>query len=776
MEKYEIDIEKININCYKEDFNFQTTEELPTSKEIIGQNRAVKSIDFGLNMKKKGYNIFLTGESGTGRNSYLQSVTREKAKKEESPSDWVYVYNFKKPDSPIALELPTGKARPFAKDIKKLINMLKKEITNAFFSKEYENDKNTLLDTYEENYDNIVEEINSIAESYGFMFNRVEEDRVVSVPTRRGKAMSEAQLNRLNPREIEEIKEKSGKLNVETVEMFNKLRVLREELDEKIGKLNKNTVNKLISSNMEEIKIRYPNEKVRKYLFNLEEDISENIESIKSTLEPTEGTIMDIVQGKGDGSFLDRYKVNIFLENKKNIGAPVIIERNPTYYNLLGAIEYTNEMGAMKTDFTKIKPGAIHQSNGGYLILQGKDLLNNPFSYSALKRALLTGTIEIETLERQLGYVVTSTLKPEAIPLDVKVVIVGDAYTYYALYEYDEDFRKLFKVLAEFDVEMERNKETVEKMTRFIATRCRLKELLHFSKEAVCKVIEYSSRLADDQNKLSSKFNSIVEIIDEASYWAESNNKTIVDELDVKEALNEKNYRNNMYEEKVLEMFKSEDYILDVDGEKVGEINGLAVIGIGEYIFGKPSKITVSTYAGKAGIINIEREAKTSGKIHDKGVMIISGYLGSKFAQKKPFGLIASVVFEQQYSGIDGDSASSTELYAILSSISGVAIKQNIAVTGSVNQRGEIQPIGGVNQKIEGFYKVCKLKGFTGKQGVMIPHQNVKNLMLDEEIKTSIKEGEFHIYSVKTIDEGIEVLTGKESGEIYKLIEEKLDI
>jgi lon-related putative ATP-dependent protease len=443
----------------------------------------------------------------------------------------------------------------------------------------------------------------------------------------------------------------------------------------------------------------------------------------------------------------------------------VVYETNPTYNNLLGNIEYENEMGVLKTNFTKIKPGSLHAANGGYLIMNVRDILENIYTWKGMMRSLQNDEIKIESMQSMMGYPVTSALKPEAIPLDIKVILIGDPRTYSTLYSYDEQFSKLFKIRADFDIEMDRTKDNVMKMQSFIATHCEKENLRHFTREAVCKVVEHSSRIADSQKKLSSRFNQIVEILYEADAWAEQDGSDRVQLKHIEKTIQEKIYRNNMYEEKTLEYFEDEIYLLDVQGEKVGEINGLAVVGAGEYSFGKPSKITVSTYRGKSGLINIEREARTSGKIHDKGVMIINGYLGYKYAQEKPLALSASIVFEQLYSGIDGDSASSTELYAIMSSLSGKPIKQGIAVTGSVNQRGLVQPIGGVNQKIEGFYKVCKIKGLTGDQGVIIPKQNVNDLMLNEEVINAVKEGKFHIYAIEKIEEGIEILTGIPAGE-----------
>ena len=763
IEKYKISLEDLEHRCNESALRFKTTEELEPLNEIIGQDRALEALDFGLNVKKKGYNIFVTGSSGTGRSSYVKFITAERSKDESISADWIYVYNFKNPHSPISLRLPKGEGKLFVEDINDTMKNLKKEIKNTFSSKEYENLKSKLMDAYDNEYEEIMSEIDKKAEKHGFQFDRLEDNTIISVPIKNDEPLTEEELNALSQEELDDLKERNNTLNLDTVELFNTLRLIGETLEENIVTLDKETGSKLVKRYIDKLISDFDIDEVKDYLTSLHEDIISNISEIRKNGETKKDDLFGILEVSKEDIF-DRYKVNLFMDNSEKTEAPVIFEANPTYYNLIGSIEYTNEMGVMKTDFTQIKPGALHMANGGYLIIQAKDLLMNGFAWEALKRAIITDEINIETLERQLGYVVTSTLKPEPIPLDLKVILIGDYDTYSILYNYDEDFKKLFKVMADFDMEMKKNDENLIKMARFIATHCKKEDLNHFDKEAVCKVLEYSSRLAENKNKLSSQFNQIVEIIYEADYWSKKRNAQLVTCEDVIEALGRKMFRNNKYEEKILEMFENEEYLLDVKGSKIGEINGLAVVGTGEYDFGKPSKITVSTYAGKYGIINIEREAKTSGNIHDKGVMIIAGYLGEKYGKRRPLGLTASVVFEQLYSGVDGDSASSTELYAIISSISEVAIKQNIAVTGSVNQRGEIQPIGGVNEKIEGFYKVCKLKGLVGDQGVMIPHQNVKNLMLNEEVIEAVKSGKFHIYSVKTIDEGIEVLTDRKAG------------
>jgi lon-related putative ATP-dependent protease len=765
-ERVKVPLEKLKNKCGIECFKFDSTADLTPLQGIIGQERASNALDFGLSIKKKGYNIFVSGQSGTGRNSYVKLIADEKASKKKVPDDWVYVYNFKNPHSPLALNLKPGQGKKLVKAMEDAITKLKKEIENAFTSKEYENMKNALLQQYQSISQDIINELNKVAEQHDFRFAHTEKG-LVNMPLKEGKPMSEVDYSNLSPEEFGELRERSNKLSLDSVDVFNKLRELEENFREKLKELDIETASKVVDFHIEKLKMRFNyNDNIIEYFNMLVKDIVENIDKFKKDKDSDENNPFAMFQLKSSEAFFDRYNVNLFIDNSEKKCAPVIIEANPTYYNLVGSVEYRNEMGVMKTDFTQIKPGALHEANGGYLILQAKDVLVNTFAWNGLKRVLTTGEINIEGLGKQLGYVVTTSLKPQPIPVNLKIILIGDPYTYYMLYNYDEQFKKLFKIMSDFDIEMSRDEENILKMARFIATHCEKEDLRHFDKEAVGEVIEYSSRLASNQNKLSSRFNQIVELLYEADGWAEVDGSNIVGLKHIEKAISEKIFRNNKYEEKVLEMFDEGDYLLDVDGEKIGEINGLAVTGTGEYRFGKPSKITVSTYRGKAGIINIEREAKTSGKIHDKGVMIISGYLGHKYAQEKPLALSASIVFEQLYSGVDGDSASSTELYAILSSISKAPIRQDIAVTGSVNQRGQIQPIGGANEKIEGFFKVCKLKGLTGEQGVMIPHQNVKNLMLKDEVIRAVEEGKFHIYAVKTIDEGLEILTGVPAGQM----------
>jgi lon-related putative ATP-dependent protease len=764
MEQHRLSWQQLNHFCSTEKFSFNTTEELEPLKGIIGQDRAAKAVLFGLKMNKKGYNIYISGISGTGRSSYSQSIVREQSEKMSPPQDWVYVYNFKNPDKPKALGMEAGVGKQFKKDIENMIEQIRKEIITAFRSNEYETKKNELIKEYQQKNQEMVKALNEKAQEYAFIFKETEHG-LMTIPLMEERPMTQEEYENLSMEEIEEIRDKSNDLSLQTFELFNDIRELEETLRQNVKKLDEKTGYDVINYYIKKLLNRYNHRQViREYINDLEKDVVENIQRFRKTEDNQEKTPSFFLRRSSEDNFQLRYKVNLFVNNSEAENAPIINETNPTLYNLIGAIEYKNEMGVLKTDFMQIKPGALHMANGGFLLLHTREILMQPYSWDALKRALKTGEINIENLSQQLGLAVTSTLKPEPIPLDLKVILIGDAYTYSLLFQYDEDFKKLFKIMADFDTEMERSEENTNKMAQFIATHCKEQDLKPFERSAVCRVIQYSSRLADNQYKLTSRFSQVVEILYEADAWAQMEDASVVKLEHVEKAIEGKIFRNNKYEEKLNELFEEGTLLMDVTGETVGQINGLVVMGTGEHSFGKPTRITVSTYRGKAGIINIEREVAKSGSIHSKGVYVLSGYLGSKYAQDQPISLTASISFEQNYSMIDGDSASSTELYGILSSIAHVPIKQSIAVTGSVNQKGEIQPIGGVNEKIEGYFDVCRLMGFTGEQGVIIPKQNIRNLMLKDEVIDAVREGTFHIYAIGHVEEGIEILTGIPAG------------
>lgn len=778
IDKYKVSIEDLKCKDVLENLDFKTTKEITPVKDIIGQNRAVQAIEFGLKMKQKGYNIYVAGASGVGRTRYTYNLIKKNLKSNRNLKDWVYVNNFKNANEPVSLSFKPGEGKVFKKDIEDIIDKLKNEVTKIFNSKEYEYHSRILMSELETNIENIIKELNEFARPRGFKFQATDKG-LMSIPIKEnGELMQESELGNLTAIEVQTIREEGLKLNQDSKDYIDKIKMCEEVYKNKLKELDKTVGKSLVSFYEQYLINKYGNdEKIKKYIDDLCIDIVTNIDKFKEEdgdNRQNPMAMLGIMSTKNQDKFFNRYKVNLFIDNSECNQCKIISESNPTYYNLVGCIEYKNEIGALTTSFMEIKPGALHKANGGYLILNVKDLLSNPFSWDCLKRALKTGTISIESLNKQFGYLVTSTLKPEPIELDIKIILIGDNYLYSMLYAYEEDFRNLFKIMADFDIEIDKNQENIYKTTQLIASKCEEENLKHFTKEAVEKLIEYSTRVSDSKDKLTARFNKILDIIYEADAISDENQEYITG-IDVKNAIEQKRYRNNKYEEKLNEMFKDGTLLIDIDGEKVGQINGLAVMGTGEYSFGKPSKITASTYNGRSGVINIEREIKQSGSIHDKGVLILSGYLGSRYGKEKPLSITTSITFEQNYSGVDGDSASSTELYAIISSIANIPIKQYIAVTGSVSQKGEIQPIGGINEKIEGFFDVCKIKGFTGNQGVMMPIQNVKNLLLKDEVVEAIKEGKFNIYAIKSIEEGLEILTGKSMKEIDKLVNENLD-
>lgn len=778
IDKYKVSVEELKGSFSLGEMDFNTTQDIVPIREIIGQDRAVQAIKFGLKMKQQGYNIYVAGVSGIGRNSNTKSLIRSNSQVNRDLKDWLYVYNFKNANEPIALCFKAGEGKLFKKDVDDIVEKLKDEIPKIFTSKEYEYHNRLLMSELENNIQQIIEELNEFAKPTGFKF-QITERGLMSVPMKEdGTLMREEELGNFTADEIRELRERGIKVNQDSKDYIDRIKMCEDLYKEKSGELDKNVGRSLVGFYGQYLLSKYgEDEKVNKYINELCNDIVNNISKFKKDNDSGQQNAMamlGLMSPKNDSKIFNKYKINLFIDNSECKECKIIEENNPTYYNLTGSIEYKNEIGALTTSLMEIKPGALHKANGGYLILNVKDVLSNPFSWDCLKRTLKTGKITIESLNKQYGYVVTSTLKPEPIDLDIKVILIGDNYYYSVLYTYEEDFRNLFKVMADFDIEIEKNESNIYKTIQLVATKCNESNLKHFDKSALERLIEYSTRMSDSKDKLTARFNKVVDIVYEADAVSDDS-KPYVTKEDVDNAISQKKYRSNKYEEKLNEMFEDGTLLIDIDGEKVGQINGLAVMGTGEYSFGKPSKITASTYKGRSGVINVEREIKKSGSIHDKGVLILSGYLGARYGKEKPLSISTSITFEQNYNGIDGDSASSTELYAIISSIADIPISQSIAVTGSVSQKGEIQPIGGINEKIEGFYDVCKIKGFTGNQGVMMPIQNIKNLLLKDEVIQSVKEGNFHIYAISTIEEGLEILTGKTMDEIDKLVNEQLE-
>lgn len=766
MDKWRLKTEQLRKICDCSIFPFASTAEILPLEGIIGQERAVRALEFGLKIHKHGYNIFIVGVTGTGRNSYAKSLVNKVAAAGEKPLDWCYFYNFDNPDQPKAVSFSPGQAAEFEHDLREALIRVREEIPRTLEAEEHQKAKTVLLQKLQNQQNDVQCYINKTAKELGFALKSSEKGLVTIPLNHEGKPMEEEEYESLPPEENEVIENNSKKLNYLILDAFKNLREYERKIETEIEELERNTIFQQICELFGGLVEKYAdNPGALAYLENIKQDLIKNAQEFKAK-EQKSGLELLLLKDVPTKDSFQKYRVNVLINNEKTNGAPVVFEANPTFYNLLGRIEYENQMGVLTTDFMKIKPGCLHQANGGYLLLRCRDVLSNPFAWDALKRTLKTGEIQMESLRDQVGLIATSSLRPEPIPLNVKVIMIGSYKEYSLLYHYDEDFRKLFKIMVDFDVEMDRNEEHMYKLARFISDHCEKENIRHFTKEAVGQIVEYSSRLAESQEKLSTRFNELVEIIYEADTWAGLDNVPLVTPEHVKKAIREKNYRSNKSEKKIQEMIAEGVILIDTDKKVIGQINGLAVLDTGEYTFGKPTRITVNTFLGRKGIINIEREVKLSGAIHDKGVLILAGYLGERFGKNCPLSFSASICFEQLYSGIDGDSASCAELYALLSSLAQVPLHQGIAVTGSVNQKGFIQPIGGVNQKVEGFFQVCKAKGLNGEQGVIIPEQNVINLMLDDEVVEAVREGRFHIYAVKTLEEGLEILTGMPAGQM----------
>ena len=755
----ELKPEELASFCDPAGFEFETTETVVPLEGIVGQERAVRAMEFGLSIKRHGYNIFMTGLTGTGKISYAQALINKAARTEAVPDDWCYVHNFESPGHPVALRLPCGQGTRFKKDMAELVESLKLEIPKALDADDYERQKTTLFKEFQEIRGELLEELTRTAAEQGFILRRASTG-FVSIPLIDGKEVSTEEYEALPQVVKEELESKSAEIQFKALQVMRRIQNAELSMKEKVKELEIKIGLFAVGFLIEELKERY-GEPLAGYLNAVQEDILENLDEFRGG-EEEETLPFSWMRSKGDPGF--KYRVNLAVDNKDTVGAPVIVETNPTYYNLVGRVEYENRMGMATTDYGMIKAGSLLRANGGYLILQTREVLTNPGAWEGLKRVLKAREACLENLGEQFGLLAMSTLRPQAIPVNLKVILIGNPYLYQLLYHLDEDFRKLFKIKADFDTEMDLSRHNMTRMASFIVTHCQREGLRHFDRTAVARIVEHSSRLADHQQKLSTRFNELVEIIYESDAWAELTGASLVNSEHVRQAILEKGYRSDKYEQKLQELLAEGKILLDLEGQRVGQVNGLSVQNSGDYVFARPSRITAVTYLGRRGIVNVEREIRLSGQIHDKGVLTLGGYLASKFAQSFPLSLSASITFEQLYAGVEGDSASSAELYALLSSLAELPIRQDLAVTGSVNQWGEIQPVGGVTYKIEGFFKACKIKGLTGSQGVIIPVQNVNNLNVSEDVIEAVRAGQFHIYPVASVEEGLEILTGVPTG------------
>ena len=761
----ELDYEQTRRKCPQDFITCKATSELNPLTEIIGQDRALKALQFGLDIKEEGFNVYVAGLPGTGKKTAIMTFLEKKAKEMPVPPDYCYVYNFEDSQKPNALRLPPGKGSEFVKDMEKFVEEMKKAIIAAFESEDYATRREDTLGQYEEKKQELMRELNQKAQEAGFVLQRSQIGMVI-VPVINGQIINEQQFGILPQSVRDEIQDRRKKLQDELRTAFRQFRDIDRDAEAEVEKFNKEVANYALDPLLDSLKEDYGEiTECDAYLDSVKKDILANLSSMLGAQQEQQDNPFAAMMGRAQEDPTERYVVNLIVDNSKLEGAPVVMEMNPGHDKLFGLTEKEARFGALITNYTMIRGGSAHEANGGFLVIPIEELARNPGSYEALKRTILDQKLEIEELAARLGYISTRSLRPEPIPFTAKVILVGETRYYYMLYQADPEFKKTFKVKAEFDSTMERNSENVQEYAKFMCTLVNKEGLKHLDSTGIGSIVEYSSRLAADQEKLSTQFTEISDIIREANYYAQTNGSKYITHEHVHQAIEAKIYRSNLIEEKLGEMIERGSILVDTDGEKVGQVNGLAVLGMGDYMFGKPSRITASVGLGKEGIIDIEKKAEMGGPTHTKGVHILTGFLTNRYAKKHPLSLTARLTFEQSYSGVDGDSASSTETYAMLSALSEVPIKQYFAVTGSVNQKGEVQAIGGVNQKIEGFFDLCKVRGLTGKQGVMIPHSNVKNLMLREDVVEAVKEGKFHIYPVETIDQGIEVLTGVPAGE-----------
>lgn len=764
---YELSYKDLKLKCDPKVFNFKTTADLEnTGPCVLGQERGIKALQFGLSVDIKGYNLYLEGPTGVGKTMYTKQYVDLVATKKKTPSDWCYIYNFTNPNEPIAVSLPAGKGREFKESMESFINDIKKDLKNAFNNQDFEKEKSLIKQEYEEKRAKLLEHLNEKTTKEGFQV-KASQNGIYMMPIINGQPINEEDFAKLDEKVKSDFEERSQSVQDKIFEAIGQIKQLEKANEKRLEEWQSNIALLTINVHINGIKNQYKKyKKITSFMESIKADILKNLKDF--TIETKVPAGQQNPKAEQPEPWKN-YRVNLFIDNSTLEGAPVIMDSNYSYQNLFGKLEYENYYGMLKTDFTMLKPGLLHKANGGYIILQAKDLISNPYCYEALKKALSIKELNIDNGMDQRSSMVMISLKPEPIPLDVKVLLVGNGYLYQALLAQDEEFRKLFKIKVEFDEEAERTPENMLKLATFIHNYCKKENLAELDPEAMAKVIEYASRLANDRDKISTRFNDVAQIVGEAATWAKIDKVKVITKEYIDKALQERIERIKKFDEKYVEMIKKETLLISTTGAKVGQINGLTVLSIGDYSFGKPAKITANTYMGKSGIINIEREIAMSGSTHSKGLLILQGYIGQLFAQDTPLTLSASICFEQLYNGVDGDSASSTEAYALLSSLSEIPINQAIAVTGSVNQKGEIQPIGGVNEKIEGFYQICKMRGLTGEHGVIIPIQNVKNLHLSDEIIDNVKKKKFHVYAISTIDEGIEILTGVPAGKRDKI-------
>lgn len=761
--EFELSYRSLKSTCNPNLFKFDTTESLEPIQGGIGQDRGIKALEFGLNVDINGYNLYVEGPSGVGKTMYTKHFLDSISKKKKVPQDWCYVYNFDNPNEPVAISLSAGQGKEFKEAMDKFVKDITRDIRDTFNNEDFEKEKALIKQEYDLKRSALMEKLNQTSAQYGFQVKSAN-NGIYMMPVLNGKTIEEEEFEKLDDATKKEFEDKSSIVQQHVMEAISQIKSIQSEADQKINEWQSNVALLTVNAHINFIKSNFKrNKKITKFLDDVKKDILKNVNAFLVKDDSKTNTPQNMQRPEIQRPWLN-YRVNLFIDNSNLDGAPVIMDSNYSYPNLFGRLEYENCYGSLRTDYTMLKPGLLHNANGGYLVMQARDIVSNQLCYETFKKVLRTKELGIENSVEQHTSMVMVSLKPEPIPLNLKVILIGDELLYQTLISVDTDFKKLFKIKVEFEDDAPLTLDNMNKLARVIHGFCATEELPPLDKSAMARVIEYASKLADDQAKLSTRFGEITQVIGEAGTLARLNKEKIITGKTIELALSQRDEREQKYNEKYFEMINSNTLMIDTSGFKVGQINGLTVMNLGNYSFGLPVKITANTYVGKNGIINIEREVDMSGSSHSKGILILSGYLGEMFAQDMPLSLTASLCFEQLYNGVDGDSASSTELYAILSSLSGIPINQSIAVTGSVNQKGEIQPIGGVNEKIQGFFEICKMRGLDGSHGVMIPKSNEKNLNLSDEVISAVKDKKFHIYAISTIEQGIELLTGVPAG------------
>jgi lon-related putative ATP-dependent protease len=762
----ELPVNDLRARIEPESLPFENTHSLEDLQErVVGQERAIDAIKFGMGMKERGYNIFIAGPSNAGLTYTAKTFIEEQAKQEPTPPDWCYVYNFKEPDKPKGVMVSAGNGKQLKKDMHEFIETLQAKIPEVFDSDDYRAKESEVHQSFEKVRREIIDQLSSEAKEQGFILQFSQVGMVIIPANKDDEPMTQEDLRHLDEEERKVLRQKSDELHEKMKDAIKTIREAETEFKEKHTKLDSEIALFVVGQLMDRYEEKYQDDpQVLEYLKMAQEDILENIEDFKKKPEaqqPQPGAPFPVPPKE---ALFRKYDINVLIDNSETQGAPVVIESNPVYTNIFGSIERQAWFGALFTDHTMIKPGALHKANGGYLVMKALDLLRWFISYEALKRALKDQEIKIEDLGELYGLFSTRTIRPEPIPLSVKIVLTGDPYIYQLLYTYDDRFPKLFKVKAHMDDQMDRKDETVVECARMMSSFCKDNKLRHVDRTGVARVIEYSMELTESREKLSLELGTISDLLREANYFAGLDGAEFIQANHVESAIKKRIYRSNLVEERVKELLEKDIFWVETEGHKVGQVNGLAVLMTGDHMFGKPNRITATVSVGRDGMVSIDRESKMSGNIHTKGLIILTNFMKERFAQNKPISLSASLCFEQSYGMVEGDSASSTELYVLLSAIANVPIDQGIAVTGSVSQKGEVQPIGGVNHKIKGWFDICKHKGLTGTQGVMIPSKNLRNLMLDQGIVDAVKEGKFHVWPISTIEEGLAVLTGMEAG------------